>query len=68
MLEYVKPGSRARFQGSTAKQIYAAITNILPRMIARYAPLRRALTRAKKTGSRIGKRPGAALEKKWKAA
>lgn len=68
MLEYVKPGSRARFQGSTAEQMYDAISNALPRIIARYAPLKRALTRTKKTGPRIGKRPGATPQKRQRAA
>ncbi len=68
MLEYVKPGSRARFQGSTAEQIYDAISDVLPSMIARYAPLKRALMRAKKTGSRIGKQPGAMPKKRQRAA
>lgn len=68
MLEYVKPGSRARFQGSTAEQMYDAISNVLPRMIVRYAPLKRALMRTKKTGSRIGKRPGATPQKRQRVA
>lgn len=67
-LEHVKPGARARFQGSTAEQIYDAISDVLPSMIARYAPLKRALMRAKKTGSRIGKQPGAMPKKRQRAA
>ncbi len=63
LLEYVKPGAKARFRGSTAREIYEAIQFLLPRILSRYAPLKRALRRAVRTGSRMGKRPGKKINK-----
>ncbi len=57
LLEYVKPGAKLRFQGSTAKKLYQRIQIVHPKVIARYGPLRRALTRAAQTGPRMGKQP-----------
>ncbi len=57
VLEAVKPGAEARFQGSTAKKLYQAIETVLPGVIARYAPLKRALARAAQTASKMGKQP-----------
>jgi hypothetical protein len=50
--EYVKPGGKARFQGCIAIQIFEVIQEHLEALCHRYAPLRRALERAKRTGSR----------------
>ena len=58
LLEYVKPGAQGRFQGSIAREIYEVIRLLHPEIVARYAPMRRALARARKTPSRLGKRPG----------
>ena len=63
MLEYVKPGSRSRFRGGTAKEIYRVIRFLLPSILSRYAPLKRALKRALRTGSRMGKQPGKKIPK-----
>ena len=57
LLEYVKPGAEARFQGSTAKKLYQAMETVRPELIARYAPLKRALARAAQTASKMGKQP-----------
>ncbi len=53
LLEYVKPDAEAQFQGSIGVQIYAAIKKHLDAISHRYAPLSRALERAKRTGSRM---------------
>jgi hypothetical protein len=53
LLEYVKPNAKAQFQGSIGVRIYAAVQTSIDAMSHRYAPLRRALERAKRTGSRI---------------
>ncbi len=58
VLEYVKPGAKARFRGSTAREIYEAIQFLLPSILSRYAPLKRVLMRARRTGSRMGRQPG----------
>jgi len=53
LLEYVKPGSRARFQGSMAVLLYNVMESAIGRLCSRHAPLRRAVERAKRTGSRL---------------
>jgi len=53
LLEYVKPGSRARFQGRRAVFLYKAMESAIGRLCSRHAPLRRAVERAKRTGSRL---------------
>jgi len=57
LLEYVKPGSRARFQGCRAMFLYKAMESAIGRLCRRHAPVRRAVERAKRTGSRLT--PGA---------
>lgn len=53
LLEYVKPGSRARFEGRTAVFLYELMESSIGRLCSRHAPLRRAVERAKRTGSRM---------------
>ncbi len=53
LLEYVKPDAKAQFQGSIGVPIYEAIQTSIDAMSHRYAPLCRALERAKRTGSRM---------------
>ncbi len=53
LLEYVKPHARAQFIGGMAMPIYEAIERSMDAMCSRYAPLRKALERAKRTGSRL---------------
>jgi hypothetical protein len=60
LLEYVKPDTRAQFQGSIEGQIYKAIQTSIDPMSTRYATLLAALERAKRTGSRM---PGGAPQK-----
>ncbi len=57
LLESVKPNAETRFQGVPARQILRAIQNIAEAMSTRYGPIRRALERAKRSGSRM-KQPG----------
>ena len=57
LLEYVKVGARGRFQGCIPTQFYKVIGECIDDVCYRYAPLRKALERAKRTGSRI-KSPG----------
>ena len=57
LIEYVKPGAAARFQGSTTRELYSAIQSLAEPISSRYAPIRRALERAKRSGSRM-RRPG----------
>jgi hypothetical protein len=54
--EYVKSGAKTRFQGCTAIQIFEVIQQHLEALCHRYAPLCRALERAKRTGSKTGPR------------
>ncbi len=68
MLESVKPGAKARFRGSTAREIYEVIQFLLPSILSRYAPLKQALKRALRTGSRMGKQPGRKAYKRKDAA
>lgn len=58
MLEYVKHGARARFKGDTTRELYQAISDNLPALLSRYAPLKHALNRAKNTPSRMGRKVG----------
>jgi len=53
LLEFVKPDAKAQFQGSIGVRVYEAIQTSIDAMSHRYAPLCRALERAKRTGSRI---------------
>jgi hypothetical protein len=53
LLEYVKPNAKTQFQGSIEVRIYKAIQTSVEAMSHRYAPLCRALQRAKRTGSRL---------------
>ena len=55
--EYVKPGAEARFQGCTPRELYRAIQSTVAPISLRYAPIKKALDRAKSTGSRM-RRPG----------
>ena len=50
--EYVKPNAKTRFQGCIAIQIFEVIQEHLEALCHRYAPLHRALERAKRTGSK----------------
>ena len=53
LLEYVKPDARAEFRGCIEVSIHQAIERSIESMSHRYAPLSRALERAKWTGSRM---------------
>lgn len=53
LLESVKPGARARFEGAMAMSLYHAIERSVDALCARYAPIRKALARAKRTGARM---------------
>jgi len=53
LLEFVKPDAKTQFQGSIGVGIYKAIERVIDAMSHRYAPLCRALERAKRTGSRL---------------
>ena len=53
LLEFGKPHAKAQFQGSIGVSIYEAIQTSIDAMSHRYAPLCRALERAKQTGSRL---------------
>jgi len=55
LLEYVKPDANAQFQGSIGVQIYEEIQASIDGISNRYAPLRTALERAKRTGSRMAR-------------
>ena len=57
LLEYVKPGSRVRFQGCRAVFLYNAMESAIGRLCSRHAPLRRAVERAKRTGPRMNTHP-----------
>jgi hypothetical protein len=53
LLEFVKPDAKAQFRGSIGVPIYEAIQTSIDAISHRYAPLCRALERAKQTGSRL---------------
>ncbi len=53
LLEFVKPDAKAQFKGSIGVPIYEAIQTSIDTMSHRYAPLHRALERAKRTESRM---------------
>ena len=55
LLEYVKQNAKARFKGSMATFIYKAIERHFENLFYSYAPLRKALQRAKHTNSRMAK-------------
>lgn len=57
LLEYVKPGSGARFKGCKAVFLYNAMESAIGRLCSRHAPLHRAVERAKRTGSRMNSHP-----------
>ena len=58
LTEAVKPGGAARLRGITARELAEKVLEVLPRIIARYGPIRRALARSAKTGPRLGRRVG----------
>ncbi len=58
LTEAVKPGGAARVRGITATELAEKILAALPRIMARYGPIRRALARSAKTGPRLGRRVG----------
>jgi len=55
LLEYVKPDAEDRFRGGIAIPIYQAIQKSIEDLSPRHAPLRKALERAKHTGSRLAR-------------
>ncbi len=55
LTEAVKPGGAARLRGVTARELAEKVLEVLPRIIARYGPIRRALSRSAKTGPRLGR-------------
>lgn len=57
LLEYVKAGSKVRFEGCRALFLYDAMDSLVERLCRRHAPLRRAVDRAKRTGSRLNTHP-----------
>ncbi len=58
LTEAVKPGGAARLRGITPRELAEKVLAALPRIIARYGPIRRALARSAKTGPRLGRRVG----------
>lgn len=54
LLESVKDGAEARLGCITAREVYLAAVAARPAIVARYGHVRRALERARDTGSRIG--------------
>ncbi len=54
--EFVKSSAKTQFQGCIAIQIFEVIQEHLEALCRRYAPLLRALERAKQTGSRTESR------------
>mgnify|MGYP001826245683 CR=1 FL=1 len=51
--EYVKSDARARFRGTTKAELFVAIGNAINEIRERYAPIKRALERAKKYGTKL---------------
>lgn len=59
MLESAKKGAENRFKSvHSGDKLLQAIRDTLPALLIRCAPLRKPLDRAKRTGPRLGKRPG----------
>lgn len=53
LLESVKPGARARFEGSMAITLYHAMERSMDALCTGHAPIRKAVARAKRTGARM---------------
>lgn len=53
--EYVKPGGSAVLRGVISEEHAQAVEQAYPKIIARYAPVKKALKRASATGSKLGK-------------
>ncbi len=56
LCESVKHGSRALFEGAGLGELYEAIHRATPDIVDRHTRIRRALERAKQTGSRMARR------------
>ncbi len=54
--EVIKPGGRARLRGIVPREIAEKVSEVLPDVLSRYGHLRRALRRAAKRPSRLGRR------------
>ncbi len=57
LIELVKPGGRAVLRGVLPRKLYETIAEAHPKIIDRYAPIKRQLKRSAKTGSRLSKPP-----------
>lgn len=53
--EYVKPGGSAFLRGVISEEHVQAVELAYPEIIARYAPVKKALKRASTRGSKLGK-------------
>ncbi|MDZ7662520.1 hypothetical protein [Thiohalophilus sp.] len=53
LLEYAKPGSEARLQAAMAAEHYDSLSKVYAMAVNSYGGLRRRLSRASKTGSRL---------------
>jgi hypothetical protein len=56
LCESVKHGSQALFQGAGLVELYEAIHRATPAIVDRHPRIRKALERAKQTGSRMARR------------
>lgn len=56
--EAMKPGGRARLRGIVPREIAEKVSEVLPGVLSQYGHLRRALRRAAKMPSRLGRRVG----------
>ena len=57
LLEFVKPGGRAKIRGVLPRELADAVAMAHPRIVARYSPVKKALKRASTTPSRLGRQP-----------
>jgi hypothetical protein len=56
LCESVKDGSQALFQGAGLEELYESIHSVTPAIVDRHPRIRKALERAKQTGSRMARR------------
>ena len=62
LLEAAKPGAEANFNGARRGEMFRDVSSVALSVAARHAPIRRALERAARYGSRLGqKAPGRAV-------
>jgi hypothetical protein len=62
LLEASKPGAEANFGGAGRGELYRHVSSVALSIAERHAPIRRALERAARYGSRLGRKaPGRAV-------